>query len=111
MNRLFRTPAGKDFVSCRVKSNCCRGLIGLTVDDRDRLYPESQTRAHSSMLGNPPDDETGILSEETLFWRDFIQWWAREKDEPVPQRAWEALAYAEAKQDSNLPEVYCTSDS
>jgi hypothetical protein len=33
--------------------------------------------------------------EEVTFWRGFIEWWAREKDEPVPPRAWEALACAE----------------
>ena len=35
--------------------------------------------------------------EEVAFWRGFVEWWAREKGEPVPPRAWEALAYSEAK--------------
>ena len=35
--------------------------------------------------------------EEVAFWRGFIEWWAREKEEPVPPRAWEALGYSEAK--------------
>jgi hypothetical protein len=36
-------------------------------------------------------------SDEIAFWRGFIEWWAREKQEPVPPRAWEALACAEEK--------------
>jgi hypothetical protein len=35
-----------------------------------------------------PDDD------EVAFWRGFITWWAREKSEPVPTRAWEALERA-----------------
>lgn len=35
--------------------------------------------------------------EEVTFWRGFIEWWVREKGEPVPPRAWEALACAEEK--------------
>lgn len=35
--------------------------------------------------------------EEVAFWRGFIVWWVREKDAPVPRRAWEALARAEGK--------------
>ena len=42
---------------------------------------------------SPPQD----LSEEVAFWRDFIEWWAREREMPVPPRAWEALAYAQEK--------------
>lgn len=49
------------------------------------------------MCDSPPDDEHSDITEEISFWRDFIQWWSREKDRPVPSRAWEALAYAEAK--------------
>jgi hypothetical protein len=43
-----------------------------------------------------PDVET--VDEEVAFWRSFISWWAREKEEPVPPRAWEALDFAEQKQ-------------
>ena len=46
------------------------------------------------MINQPP---SGDLSEEVAFWRDFIEWWGRERERPVPPRAWEALAYAEAK--------------
>ena len=35
--------------------------------------------------------------EEVAFWRSFIACWAREKEEPVPLRAWEALGYAQKK--------------
>jgi hypothetical protein len=38
--------------------------------------------------------------DEVAFWRGFIVWWAGEEQEPVPARAWEALANAEMK-DSN----------
>ena len=62
------------------------------------------------MLENSPDDERGTISEEVVFWRDFIQWWAREKDRPVPQRAWEALAYAEAM-NSELSVHDCNSEA
>lgn len=34
---------------------------------------------------------------EIAFWRGFIVWWSREKEGPVPLRAWEALGYSEAK--------------
>jgi hypothetical protein len=35
--------------------------------------------------------------EEVAFWRGFIEWWIRDRDDPVPPRAWEALALAEEK--------------
>ena len=38
-----------------------------------------------------------VGSDEIAFWRGFIEWWVRERDGPVPPRAWEALATAEAK--------------
>jgi hypothetical protein len=34
---------------------------------------------------------------EVACWRGFIAWWAQQKTEPVPVRAWEALALAEAR--------------
>lgn len=37
--------------------------------------------------------------EEVAFWRRFIEWWAREKEGPVPTRAWEALNLAEEKRE------------
>ena len=39
----------------------------------------------------------GLIDEEVAFWRGFVEWWAREKQEPVSSRAWEALARAEEK--------------
>jgi len=44
--------------------------------------------------GHAPD---GLAEEELAFWREFIAWWARKKDTPVPVRAWEALARAERR--------------
>jgi hypothetical protein len=46
-----------------------------------------------------PDHQFDIDSadEQVAFWRGFIEWWVREKDGPVPSRAWEALACAELK--------------
>ena len=38
-----------------------------------------------------------LPDEEVAFWRGFIEWWAREREGPVPPRAWEALACAERK--------------
>lgn len=38
----------------------------------------------------PPDDEVA-------FWQGFIVWWAREGRGPVPARAWQALALAQAR--------------
>ena len=38
-----------------------------------------------------------LLDEEVAFWRGFIAWWAREREGPVPERAWDALVRAEAK--------------
>lgn len=38
-----------------------------------------------------------LVEEEVAFWRRFIEWWARERDGPVPVRGWEALAAAERK--------------
>jgi hypothetical protein len=38
-----------------------------------------------------------LLDEEVTFWRGFIAWWAREREGPVPKRAWDALSRAEAK--------------
>jgi hypothetical protein len=35
--------------------------------------------------------------DEVAFWRGFITWWARVKTEPVPPRAWEALALAQRR--------------
>jgi hypothetical protein len=43
---------------------------------------------------HPSDDDP---SDEVAFWRGFIAWWAREKDEPIPARAWAALTHAEQK--------------
>lgn len=63
------------------------------------------------MSDSPLDDERSNISEEISFWRGFIQWWAREKDEPVPHRAWEALAYAEAKHDAYVSKLVCANDS
>ena len=37
------------------------------------------------------------VEEEVAFWRGFIEWWARERDDPVPPRAWEALGHADRK--------------
>jgi hypothetical protein len=51
------------------------------------------------VTGHTPD--SGFLDEEVAFWRRFIERWAREKADPVPSRAWEALAYAERKQESD----------
>ncbi|WP_296901082.1 hypothetical protein [Thiohalocapsa sp.] len=36
-------------------------------------------------------------NDEVAFWRGFITWWARVKTEPVPPRAWEALAFAQRR--------------
>jgi hypothetical protein len=35
--------------------------------------------------------------DEVAFWRCFIVWWAREKLEPIPPRAWEALEVAQRR--------------
>jgi hypothetical protein len=37
------------------------------------------------------------VDDEVAFWRGFIAWWMREKAAPVPPRAWNALALAEAR--------------
>ena len=49
-----------------------------------RNTPSSEARP------DPPD-------EEVAFWRGFIEWWAREYRERVPERAWAALALAEGR--------------
>jgi hypothetical protein len=49
-----------------------------------------------------------LVEEEVAFWRGFIHRWAREKDEPAPPRAWEALFYAERKQERQAAEPYDT---
>lgn len=42
--------------------------------------------------------ETESLAEEEIaFWRGFVEWWVRERDGPVPTRAWEALTAAESR--------------
>ena len=46
-----------------------------------------------SVTGNP--EQPGDPDDEVDFWRGFIEWWARERDGPVPQRAWAALSDAE----------------
>jgi hypothetical protein len=35
--------------------------------------------------------------DEAVFWRNFITWWAQDKTEPVPARAWEALELAQRR--------------
>ena len=40
---------------------------------------------------------SSLTGEEVAFWRGFIEWWSREKEEPVPTRAWAALSHAEAR--------------
>ncbi len=37
------------------------------------------------------------IDDEVAFWRGFITWWARQKIEPVPIRAWEALERAQRR--------------
>lgn len=49
-----------------------------------RNTPSSEARP------DPPD-------EEVAFWRGFIEWWARQNEEPVPERAWAALNDAEER--------------
>jgi hypothetical protein len=51
------------------------------------------------------------VDEEVAFWRGFIEWWAREKDEPVPPRAWEALDYAERKGSAALDEWQASNET
>ena len=36
-----------------------------------------------------------VASDEVAFWRGFIEWWVREREGPVPPKAWDALAAAE----------------
>jgi hypothetical protein len=38
-----------------------------------------------------------LVDDEVAFWRGFIAWWVREREGPVPSRAWDALAWAEWK--------------
>lgn len=45
---------------------------------------------HADQHAAPPDDEVA-------FWQGFIEWWARERRGPVPARAWQALALAQAR--------------
>lgn len=47
----------------------------------------------------PFPDQPGA---EVAFWRGFIEYWAREHDEPVPERAWAALGHAEQRSNSLL---------
>lgn len=44
----------------------------------------------------------GQADAEIAFWRGFIAWWEREKDLPVPPRAWDALALARAKAEASI---------
>jgi hypothetical protein len=37
------------------------------------------------------------VDDEVAFWRGFITWWAQEKSEPVPARAWQALERAQSR--------------
>jgi len=46
---------------------------------------------------NDDSIDNSLGEEEVAFWRGFIEWWARERDNPVPPRAWEALNAAENK--------------
>jgi hypothetical protein len=41
--------------------------------------------------------EDDDADDEVAFWRGFITWWARVKTEPVPMRAWQALALAQRR--------------
>jgi len=47
--------------------------------------------------GEPQAADDPAVDEEVAFWQGFITWWAQEKPEPVPARAWAALAHAERK--------------
>ena len=47
----------------------------------------------------PGDDPA---EAEIAFWLGFIAWWEREKDLPVPPRAWDALALARAKAEASI---------
>lgn len=38
-----------------------------------------------------------MADDEIAFWRGFITWWAQEKADPVPTRAWEALERAQRR--------------
>jgi hypothetical protein len=51
------------------------------------------------------ESETDSLAEEEIvFWRGFIEWWVRDREGPVPLRAWEALAAAESRRSAFLDE-------
>jgi hypothetical protein len=61
----------------------------------------------------PVSDDSPVSSladEEVAFSRGFIEWWSREKEEPVPPRAWEALACAERKRGGSEPAVSSTQE-
>ena len=45
------------------------------------------------MKSSPAD----MADEEVAFWRGFIIWWAQAQAEPVPERAWAALALAQRR--------------
>jgi hypothetical protein len=51
-------------------------------------------------MTSAPRSNANLIEEEIAFWRGFIEWWARDREDPVPARAWEALAYAERKRSS-----------
>jgi hypothetical protein len=58
--------------------------------------PVDPTGAHDS------ERTSDLADSEVAFWRGFVEWWARERSEPVPQRAWEALARASARRDASI---------
>jgi hypothetical protein len=47
--------------------------------------------------GEPQAADDPAVDEEVAFWRGFITWWKQEKAEPVPVRAWVALALAQRR--------------
>jgi hypothetical protein len=59
-------------------------------DDGTKLMLESETES--------------LAEEEIAFWRGFVEWWVRDREGPVPPRAWEALASAESRRGSCLDE-------
>jgi hypothetical protein len=48
-------------------------------------------------VGTEADRVAASPDDEVAFWQGFIEWWARERRGPVPARAWQALALAQAR--------------
>jgi len=50
-----------------------------------------------------------LMESEIAFWQEFISRWQRERQDPVPHRAWDALAHAKDKLQEltvNLPDQH-----